>query len=181
MAGAGLAMALAWPRVALAHAELTSSDPEAGASLDKPPSTISLTYTDDIAPEFVMVTLSVAGGPPSQLATSVEGPTVIAALPDGRPGQWRVAFRVVSGDGHPITGDVPFTVGRPDSPPPVTPGEAGSAVAVPTRTPPHSSDRDDPHATTPESDKPGLATAAVAGAAVLVAGLWLWRRGRRGE
>ena len=46
--GAALA---ALPAVAVAHAELVSSDPEAGANLDAAPSEVTLTFDDELEPD----------------------------------------------------------------------------------------------------------------------------------
>lgn len=101
---------------ALAHASFLGSDPGDGARLASAPAEISLEFSEDLQPEFVVVNLRVSGGDPMRLVTDVEGGRLVgrtpteALQPDGRSREWRVDFRVVSKDGHPITGTSRFTV-----------------------------------------------------------------------
>lgn len=182
---------------ASAHTGLRSSDPEAGAALRRTPTSIRLTFTQDIAPEFVRVGVTKGGsGNPRRLETRVSGPRVVATVPEalvekqvpevGRV-PWRVDYRVVSADGHPIEGSLQFTTPRQDqrepSPSPETPREtretdaaAGRSAEDPSPSPSTS--------TSPDSGGPVISTLVI-GALVATAGLgaasWLSRARKRGE
>jgi methionine-rich copper-binding protein CopC len=100
---------------AFAHSELEASTPASNARLAKPPEDIKLQFNQEISPQFVDVSLSVDGGEPRPLATSVNGRSVVAKVPDTLgtegvrgPASWLVGYRVVSADGHPISGEVKF-------------------------------------------------------------------------
>ncbi len=106
-----LALALAAP--AQAHASLVSSSPEDGASVATLPDEVSLTFSQEVrAPAYVVVT-----GPGGDLASGdpvIDGDTVTQAVTAGPAGDYSLTFRVVSSDGHPITGEVAFTVTEGD-------------------------------------------------------------------
>lgn len=99
---------------AAAHSDLTASSPTAG-SRGVLPKSVVLTFSEDVEPSFARVTLAVDGAEPATLPTQVTGAEV-SATPPTAPEQtdaqqvWKVAYRVVSGDGHPITGTLTFTV-----------------------------------------------------------------------
>ncbi|HWS56943.1 MAG TPA: copper resistance protein CopC, partial [Actinotalea sp.] len=97
----------------------------------------------------------------------VQGTTVTAPLPsDLASGDYTIAWRVVSADGHPIQGTIPFTVALPvaettpasTSPPPTTPTADPSPLATATAptTP-----------TTPDGSRGPLVAGAVAVALAL--------------
>jgi len=100
---------------AQAHTSLKSSDPKKGAqitSLDK----VTLIFEESVRFPVVVV-----NGPGNQRYDSgkpqVEGPTVTEAVAQGLPaGNYTIAWRVVAQDGHPVEGEIPFTVlGAPGS------------------------------------------------------------------
>jgi methionine-rich copper-binding protein CopC len=120
-AAAVLAVVLGWLTLlpaapAWAHAALIGSDPEAGATLAALPGAATLEFSEEMAdPAYVVVTAadgtSVTDGDPV-----VDGREVTQALVDGPAGTYTLAFRVVSGDGHPVTGELTFTVTSGTSP-----------------------------------------------------------------
>lgn len=105
---------------AAAHADFVSSDPADGAILDTPPAQITLTFSEDLLPGANTVAVTDATG--AVIASEPiepQGASVALPWPAGADGgTYRVAYRVVSADGHPITGSVLITVGR-SSPEPV--------------------------------------------------------------
>lgn len=122
---AALASLLTLPLVLLAtpaqaHDRLVGSDPADGAVLDAVPEAIVLTYSAepiDLSQEVHVTTPD--GEVLTDLEVAVEGTTVTAALPDGLGGgEYAVAWRVVSSDGHPIEGAFAFTVDAPPAPEP---------------------------------------------------------------
>lgn len=111
-------LAVGAPLPAVAHSQLVNSDPPAGASLERAPDAVSLVFSEDVEPQFAAVTVAVGGGDPVEAPSRVQASEVVADVPLGvvaattageRTG-WQVAYRVVSGDGHPVTGTVDFTV-----------------------------------------------------------------------
>lgn len=114
---AGLAVAvvamLATAAPASAHDKLISSDPASDQKLAEAPSAVTLTFSADVLDMGAAVVVSDAGGTDwVSAAPMVDGPTVTAVLDEGLPeAGYEIRWRVVSSDGHPITGVVPFTVG----------------------------------------------------------------------
>lgn len=99
---------------AAAHATLTGSDPGNGDSLDALPERVTLEFSAPISePAYVIVTApdgsKVADGDPA-----VNGQTLEQGLQVGADaeGEYTVAYRAVSEDGHPLTGQLSFQVGE---------------------------------------------------------------------
>ncbi|MCC6270644.1 MAG: copper resistance protein CopC [Microbacteriaceae bacterium] len=98
---------------ASAHDQLLESTPTENAALDSPPTEVTLTYSDSVLTIGAIVLLvDIAGKNWAGEDPTLDGPTVTASvigeLPDGA---YEIRWRVVSIDGHPISGIVPFTVG----------------------------------------------------------------------
>lgn len=111
-----LTSVLSWtvPDQASAHAGLVRSDPRDGASLVSAPDTVTLTFDEAIgSPAYVVVTTP-DGTRADQGAAELDGGTVTQALhapaAAAQSGRWTVAFRVVSVDGHPVSGELSFSV-----------------------------------------------------------------------
>ncbi|MGV1008116.1 MAG: copper resistance CopC family protein [Dermatophilaceae bacterium] len=99
-----------------AHAELRSVTPADGATLATPPAQLVLVFGEDVNPAFVQVALTRDGIPVALAAPSVTSGTVTATVPAGSDvgaGGYRIAYRVVSVDGHPVSGASQFTVTGP--------------------------------------------------------------------
>lgn len=105
---------LAGVGTASAHADFVSSDPADGAILSTPPAQMTLTFSEDLLAGANTVSITDKTG--AVVATeSVEpqGPSIVMPWPSAASGgTYQVAYRVVSADGHPITGAVVITVGR---------------------------------------------------------------------
>jgi copper resistance protein C len=95
-----------------AHTTLVSSTPADGTQLDAPPSTIELIFSEPVDPRLVTVVVSGSDGAQWQDGTPGVAEAVVSQavrpLVDG--GDYMVAYRVVSADGHPVTGQVRFSV-----------------------------------------------------------------------
>ena len=107
-----LALALAPVAPASAHAALISSSPADGAVVDAVPDAVELTFSEVVAtPAYVVVTgpdgRTVSEGKPQVADASVSQPTG----PSDVEGQYTVNYRIVSADGHPVSGTVRFSVG----------------------------------------------------------------------
>jgi hypothetical protein len=118
---------------ASAHSDLVSSDPSDGSSLTSPPSRLVLTFADGVAPRYTVVTLRVGAAEVATLEATATGDRVIAAVPANMHGKglWRVAYRVVSADGHSVTGQVVFRVNPPASPEGVPTPDSPSSLGSP--------------------------------------------------
>ncbi|MDN5859610.1 MAG: copper resistance protein CopC [Pseudonocardia sp.] len=121
---------------AAAHARLVSSDPADGASLATAPSKVTLTFNEQMQEGFTTLTVIGPGGTAWQDGqTQVAGNSVsIGVKPLGPAGTYQIGYRVVSDDGHPISGSVSFTLTAPGpgAAPATTPTSAApTSAAVP--------------------------------------------------
>lgn len=122
-------LTLTGAQAASAHAELLSTTPENGAVLDEAPAEAVLTFNEPVQLIDGSIRLFPGDDDPLTLDAHVNNTSVIAALPaDLADGAYALSYRVVSADGHPISGAITFTIGD---------GQAGSATApvVETATP----------------------------------------------
>lgn len=96
---------------AAAHNALVASAPKDGAVLRTAPATVELEFTEVVNDRFARVAVTdPAGNVLSAAPARVEGTTVTQPLTLPGPGRYRVGFRVVSTDGHPVEGSMSFTV-----------------------------------------------------------------------
>jgi methionine-rich copper-binding protein CopC len=129
---AGLAMLLgvspAW-----AHSRLEGSEPAQGTSLNAPPATVSLTFNEPVQIEFSTLTVVGPDGADYHTGdlTEVDNTVKVDVLPLGPAGTYQIGYRVVSADGHPVAGAVPFTLTAPGPGAGGSASDPGSPVAVP--------------------------------------------------
>ncbi|WP_350270334.1 copper resistance CopC family protein [Brevibacterium sp. CBA3109] len=96
---------------ASAHDQLVSSTPEDGSKLDQQPEWIEMTFSGDIQEVGSEVKVVTDGTDVSAGELTVDGKKLSSALPENlKPGDYTVTWRVVSQDGHPISGDFDFTI-----------------------------------------------------------------------
>jgi copper transport protein len=120
---------------ALMHATLLSSEPAARTTVTTSPTRIRLVFSEEIEPSLGRIRLVGPGGRVISLKSSGD-PRDVSALVAPitsplEPGVYRVEWRIVSEDGHPIDGAYSFTVSTPtDSAQP--PAIATPSAAVPT-------------------------------------------------
>ena len=97
---------------ASAHSKLVSSSPVDGATLDAPPTSVSFTFDEPLLPGTETISINDENG--NVIATqsaSPDGATISVTWPaDAGTGVFQVAYRVVSGDGHPVTGAITLTI-----------------------------------------------------------------------
>lgn len=110
---------------AFAHDELLGTEPADGAVVDALPDSLTLTFsgvllTGDGATEIVVT--DAAGTDLTAGDAVLDGVKVTQALDGTTSGAIRVAWRVVSSDGHPISGEYGFVVGDESAVP--SPGES---------------------------------------------------------
>ena len=115
------------PTSAQAHMLLVRSDPADGAHLEQATTRAVMEFNKPLGPiAHVILT-----GPAGQLPTPqplVSGKTLTVATPDAGAGHYRLAFRAVSAQGHPLTGSISYTVGDVASEQvPVTKGSSAPA------------------------------------------------------
>jgi methionine-rich copper-binding protein CopC len=122
-------VALAAP--ASAHDSLTGSNPSAGSTVTIAPERVKLTFTDEVKKIGLTVLVkdpsgaSVTDGEPTIDGTAVLQPVNALTV----PGEYTVAYRVVSSDGHPINGRFTFTLDVPSPSPSSTPSETATPAA----------------------------------------------------
>ncbi|MCX4481585.1 copper resistance protein CopC [Streptomyces cellulosae] len=109
-------LAVAAPQAA-AHTELDTSSPAESATLAGLPPRVTLTFSDAMAQKYAKVAVT---GPDGKSAATgdpaVEGKTVTLPLDAASPaGRYTVGYRVVSADGHPVSGSYTFTVKETNS------------------------------------------------------------------
>lgn len=129
----GLAVVAAPP--AAAHNTLISSSPADGSTATTQPGAVELTFDQAVQNRFAQVAVLDAdertyeSGDPE-----IVGATVTQAVDDLPDGEYTIAYRVVSADGHPVSGTVTFTMaGGTSSPTTSTDGPGtDSASASPT-------------------------------------------------
>ena len=98
---------------AYAHGTVESASPKNGATLTAPPSEIRLKFSEPLEPTFTSVKLV---GPSGQEVATTEkarvedGKTVVQPLPTLAPGAYKAQWMSVGHDGHPIHGELTFTV-----------------------------------------------------------------------
>ncbi|MGN6635023.1 MAG: copper resistance CopC family protein [Oryzihumus sp.] len=168
---------------ASAHAILIKTSPADGATLTTAPRQVDLTFDEAVARRFATIVVT---GPSGEDATAgpatVNGTHVTAALASGlTSGEYRVAFRVVSDDGHPVSGQSRFTLNLPAGAP-----SGGAATSAPA---PSASPLAAPSTAAAPASPPGQDSSwvsehlpALSGALLLVvvgAGALLWDRRRR--
>ena len=122
---------------AQAHSQLISSTPANGAVLSAAPAVVDFEFDEVLLPDVDTVSINNEQGQNvySQKTTPV-GTHLTIDWPTNLPADtYQVAYRVVSADGHPVTGAITFTFGKPapkasSSTPPVAsqPEQSSSAV-----------------------------------------------------
>ncbi len=115
-----------------AHDELESSAPADGATLETAPAEVVLTFTGDIATIGAQMVVTGPAGEVGDGEVVVDGREARQALTAELPaGDYTVVWRVTSGDGHPISGDLTFTAAESDGSPSVSsPGTASGTSPV---------------------------------------------------
>jgi len=104
---------LATPRAAFAHATLLRSTPAANSRLDKSPDGIRLVFSEQVVPSLSQIAVVCSGGDSLQLKVANDPHDVhVLVGPVGAQlaGSCRVLWRVLSADGHPVSGNFAFDV-----------------------------------------------------------------------
>jgi len=108
-------MFLAAPERAWAHAVLVDANPGPGSVLDESPAQVELTFNERLESPFSLEVRdgrgSVIGG--ERAAMSEDRRRISVSLPRLDRGVYTVSYRVLSADGHPVSGSYVFSVGEP--------------------------------------------------------------------
>ncbi len=115
--------------LAFAHTELVLSTPDDGAVLDAVPDEVELLFSEDLLADSVVVSVEDSAGLVVRvLELEVDGADVVVTWPPGLSGpDYTVNYRVVSQDGHPVSGSLSFTV---DGPVPTASSDASSLAVA---------------------------------------------------
>jgi copper resistance protein C len=108
VATATLLLVLAGAGPAAAHARLVRAVPGDGNTLETAPSRVSLVFDEEMRPPSTVVVTGPTGDEVQRGTVAVVDNTATVAVRVTVPGTYRVAFRVVSADGHPVTGETSF-------------------------------------------------------------------------
>jgi copper resistance protein C len=96
---------------ASAHASLVRSSPADRSSVTTAPQIVSLTFDEDIRMPSVLLVTGADGASVVAGKTSVVDNTVSTRVSVATSGDYTVVYRVVSADGHPVSGRLSFGVG----------------------------------------------------------------------
>lgn len=137
---AGIALLFTSATAASAHSDLEESSPAQGAIVNTVTELV-LTFGEEIVPDYSTVVLADGSGIVVELGTPTYDttstimtiPITSGALPNG---DYFAGYRIVSVDGHPIAGEINFTVAGSPAPALVVPSatDEDSASATPEAT-----------------------------------------------
>ena len=115
-----------------AHAQLVSADPAQDAALTRIPAVVTLTFSEQLNPDYTTIVVSDAAARRVPAAAPVTAATAGRLTLTGplTNGVHTVAYRVVSVDGHTVQGSYPFTLADPALPPAAVPAAAPPAGSV---------------------------------------------------
>ncbi|KAA2252250.1 copper resistance protein CopC [Solihabitans fulvus] len=148
LAGLGVAgtLLLAAPSPAGAHNVLVDSSPAAGSVLQQGPARVRLDFDQPVDPHYAELTVTSPGGDHWESdRPTVDGNSVTAPIaPLGPAGPYQVAYRIVSADGHPVSGGVTFTLTTAGTGAPRPALTANASPAKATAVPPSGAAQDTP-------------------------------------
>jgi methionine-rich copper-binding protein CopC len=115
------------------HSQLVSSDPVDGSVLSTPPTQVVLTFNEVLLEEAVDVAIANGAGEAvsGAVATAVGAIVTIPWPADLPPDNYSVSYRIVSDDGHPITGSIGFSYTSASRSPSVVTSEATPEASSP--------------------------------------------------
>ncbi|QDY09990.1 copper resistance protein CopC [Micromonospora sp. HM134] len=184
LVGVALGVALLPASPAFAHNSLTGSNPANGAKVATAPAAVELRFLAKLDPDRTKITVTgpdnipAAGGEPTFSGSRVRVP-----FAPGAAGLYIVDYQLPSSDGHPVKGEVRFTLTTGTAAAPPSPSVTPSANPTPSPSP-SSAAPDSPSATpvaatgTDDAGR-GWLWAAAGGLVLLAAlagGLFLRRR-----
>lgn len=125
LAGLALLLAVCQAGSASAHASLVSVEPRDGSVLREPPKRIELRFNESVTAGAINL-IDATGRLREDAGVAAKDEAVVVTVPADLPnGTQIVSYRVISADGHPVTGAVTFSVGAPTATRPPPDLEAG--------------------------------------------------------
>ncbi|GAB3438723.1 hypothetical protein GCM10027570_02110 [Streptomonospora sediminis] len=116
---------------ALAHDTLIGSSPEDGAELDTAPEEVELTFSNDIGDGGNAIVVTGPDGENHEDGeVAIDGPDATVALQElPAAGEYTVAYRIVSSDGHTLEDELAFSITEDAAAgPSPSPGAAGETA-----------------------------------------------------
>ena len=163
------------PRTAAVHATLVSSEPAANSRLASSPTRVRLVFSEPIEGKLGRISLHPTTGATITLRAGADPRdvhAVVAPVEALAPGSYRVDWRVVSADGHPVDGTFVFAIGDT---------ALGTPAAPPAPTAPAAEQETEPDTWGPAVAGaplfPALLRGAALGALMAAAGLLLFHVG----
>lgn len=169
------------PSAASSHAALSDSIPKDGAVLTELPQQVTVSLNERVREPAQLAVINADGNRINSKTVTVADNTASSQIVN-RPGSgdYTMSYRVVSADGHPVTGTIKFTVEAPTSPSPSDPDTSTetSPSPVPSPTPTISPDLE---ASSTDSPTTSAVVAVVLLALLVIAVVVLFTRGPRDE
>lgn len=139
-----------------AHDALVGSDPADGAVLTVAPQQVVLTFTaDQLEVGAAVEVTGIDGSRWTAGEPAVSGATVTQALTQSMPsGVFQVVWRSVSADGHPISGELGFSIETPEAAPTQEPSATPASTEVPGTDEPGTEPSTEPSAGEPRTATP---------------------------
>lgn len=108
----GLALILASPGLALAHAIVISSSPALDSEVLGPEIAVTVKFNSRIDHQRSRLSIIDAGGAAQELKIDEKSPVdaVLGRAKGLAPGKYKVRWQVLAIDGHITRGDIPFSV-----------------------------------------------------------------------
>lgn len=119
---------------AMAHDDLLGTTPADGSQLTAGPTEVVLTFSEDVqALGTAVLVRDESGQDVTSGGLTIDGAVVTQALgPITEQGTYTTSYRVVSADGHPVAGEMTFTVtGVPGSAVAATPSQPAAVQTAP--------------------------------------------------
>jgi copper transport protein len=136
-AAVAVALMVALPSAASAHAYLVKTSPVASKVLNGPPKNVALTYDEAVEPRFAIISVTNAHGAQETIGPVERSPAnpdtlVVPVKPHLPEGWYLIYWRAISVDGHPVQGAFTFAVGPNPGPAPQfpVPSVGGTAKAA---------------------------------------------------
>lgn len=112
---AGLLLLVCLTGEASAHASLAFSEPRDGTVLAEAPKAVQLRFNESVTAGAVNL-IDAAGRLRGDAIVDAKDEAITITLPAGLPqGTQIVSYRVISEDGHPVTGAITFSIGAPSA------------------------------------------------------------------
>ncbi|HXV91864.1 MAG TPA: copper resistance protein CopC, partial [Pseudonocardia sp.] len=128
-----LALVVLGAAPAWAHAELIDTDPAEGSVVETAPDAVTLTFSEPVRLTEQEIAVYDAAGEEVEATSRANGAEVTVGLTGAAglaDGTYVVSWNVLSGDGHPISGALTFSVGAPSASVSATPEPQSSSADV---------------------------------------------------